>query len=91
MAKIKKSSKSSPMMDQDRQWQIDSAMSTVLRYNDLLKDKTLMKDVQKKAQEQLNTVNTNFKFGGTVKKAAPKKAIVAKKSVVKKAVVKKKK
>lgn len=79
MATIKKSSKSSSMVDQDRQWQVDSAMSTILRYNDLMKDKALMRDVQKKAQEQLNTVNTNLKYGGSVtKKAAPKKPVVKK-------------
>lgn len=82
MATIKKSTKSSPMVDQDRQWKVSSAMDTLLRYNDLLKDKGLMKDVQKKAQDQLGTVNSTLKMGGSIKKYAPKK-------VVKKAVKKK--
>jgi hypothetical protein len=82
MATIKKSTKASPMVDQDRQWKVSSAMDTLLRYNDLLKDKGLMKDVQKKAQDQLGTVNSTLKMGGSIKKYAPKK-------VVKKAVKKK--
>jgi len=90
MAKIKKSSQVVPM-DQDRQWKVESAMSTLLRYNDLLKDKALMRDVQKKAQDQLGTVNSTLKMGGSIKKAAPKKVVnkVAK-AVVKKVVAKKK-
>ena len=88
MAKIKKSSQAVPV-DQDRQWKIESAMSTLLRYNDLMKDKVLMNDVQKKAQDQLNTVTT-LKNGGMVKKAV-KKTVVKKaaKAVVKKVVSKK--
>lgn len=86
MATVKKAAKSSPMVDQDRQWKIDSALSTINRYNELMADKSLMADVQKKAQEQLNTVN-KFRSGGMLKKAAPKKAV---KKVVAKKVAKKK-
>ena len=82
MATVKKSTKSSPMMDQDRQWKVSSAMDTLLRYNDLLKDKGLMKDVQRKAQDQLGTVNNTLKMGGSIKKTAPKKMV--KKAVKKK-------
>ena len=82
MATVKKSTKSSPMVDQDRQWKVSSAMDTLLRYNDLIKDKALMKDVQKKAQDQLGTVNTTLKMGGSIKKTAPKKMV--KKAVKKK-------
>ena len=79
MATVKKASKSG--FDQEREWKIDSAMSTILRYNDLMKDQALMKDVQKKAQEQLNTVNTNLKNGGKVSKnSARSKAPVSKKA-----------
>lgn len=88
MATVKKSTKSSPIMDQDRQWKVSSAMDTLLRYNDLIKDKALMKDVQRKAQDQLGTVNTTLKMGGSIKKAAPKKMV--KKVMAKKAVSKKK-
>lgn len=85
MATVKKSTKSSPMMDQDRQWKVESAMNTLLRYNELLADKALMADVQKKAQDQLSTVNTTLKMGGKVaKKSARSKAPVSKKAVVKK-------
>lgn len=84
MATVKKSSKVTPM-DQERQWKVESAMSTILRYNELMADKSLMADVQKKAQDQLNTVSKSLKMGGKVtKKVAPKK-------VVKKAAPKKKK
>ena len=83
MATVKKASKPVPM-DQDRQWKVSSAMDTILRYNELMADKALMADVQKKAQDQLSTVNTTLKMGGKVtKKAAPKKAAV-KKSIPKK-------
>ena len=82
MATVKKSTKSSPMVDQDRQWKVSSAMDTLLRYNDLLKDKGLMKDVQRKAQDQLGTVNSTLKMGGSIKKTAPKKMV--KKAVKKK-------
>lgn len=86
MATVKKASKPVPM-DQDRQWKVSSAMDTILRYNELMADKALMADVQKKAQDQLSTVNTTLKMGGKVaKKSAP-----AKKAVVKKAAPKKKK
>jgi hypothetical protein len=93
MAKIKKSM--ATPVDQDRQWKVESAMNTILRYNELMDDKALMSDVQKKAQNQLNTVNNTLKMGGKVakksargkapvsKKAAPKK-VAAKKSVAKK-------
>lgn len=81
MSKVSKSTKSGSIgLDQDRQWKIESAMGTILRYNDLMKDKSLMQDVQKRAQDQLNTVNTNLKLGGAVKKASPKKAMPSKKS-----------
>lgn len=88
MAKIKKSQ--AIPMDQDRQWKVESAMSTLLRYNDLLKDKALMRDVQKKAQDQLGTVNSTLKMGGAIKKSAPKK-VVKKVAKAVKAVAKKKK
>lgn len=80
MATVKKSSKVTPM-DQDRQWKVESAMNTLLRYNELLADKALMADVQKKAQDQLSTVNTTLKMGGKVaKKSARSKAPVSKKA-----------
>ena len=83
MATIKKASKS--MVDQDRQWKVSSAMDTLLRYNDLLKDKELMKEVQSKAQDQLSTVTNTLKMGGKVnKKVAPKKAVVKKSTIKKK-------
>lgn len=84
MATIKKASKP-VQMDQDRQWKVSSAMDTILRYNELMADKALMADVQKKAQDQLSTVNTTLKMGGKVtKKAAPKKAAVKKSAAKKK-------
>lgn len=84
MATVKKASKVTPM-DQDRQWKVESAMNTLLRYNELLADKALMADVQKKAQDQLSTVNTTLKMGGKVaKKAASVKKVVAKKAASKK-------
>ena len=88
MAKIKKAQ--SAMVDQDRQWKVNSAMDTLLRYNELLADKALMADVQKKAQDQLSTVTNTLKMGGKVtKKAVSKKPMV--KKVAKKVVKKKKK
>jgi hypothetical protein len=91
MATVKKASKSSPMVDQDRQWKISSAMDTLLRYNELMADKALMSEVQKKAQDQLSTVNNTLKMGGKVaKKSARGKAPVSKKAAPKKASAKKK-
>jgi hypothetical protein len=84
MAKIKKAQ--SAMVDQDRQWKISSAMDTLLRYNELMADKALMSEVQKKAQDQLSTVNNTLKMGGKVaKKSARGKAPVSKKVAPKKA------
>jgi hypothetical protein len=89
MAKIKKASITP--MDQDRQWKVESAMNTILRYNELMADKALMSDVQKKAQSQLNTVNSTLKMGGKVaKKSARSKAPISKKAAPKKAAAKKK-
>lgn len=84
MATIKKASK--PVaMDQDRQWKVESAMNTLLRYNELMADKALMADVQKKAQDQLNTVSKSLKQGGIVSsKKAPKKSPSIKKAAPKK-------
>lgn len=59
-SKISKSSR-----NQERQWKIESAMSTINRYNELVSDRSLMRDVQKKAQEQLKTVQ---KLGGVTPK-----------------------
>jgi hypothetical protein len=88
MAKIKKSTPTP--MDQDRQWKVESAMNTILRYNELMADKALMSDVQKKAQSQLNTVNNTLKMGGKVaKKSARGKAPISKKAAPKKAAKKK--
>lgn len=90
MATIKKSTKSSPMVDQDRQWKVSSAMDTLLRYNDLLADKPLLAEVQKKAQDQLSTVNNTLKMGGKVTKSYTRgKAPVSKKATPKKVVKKK--
>jgi hypothetical protein len=89
MAKIKKAS--AVPMDQDRQWKVESAMNTILRYNELMADKALMSDVQKKAQSQLNTVNNTLKMGGKVaKKSVRGKVPVSKKATPKKAAPKKK-
>jgi hypothetical protein len=82
MAKIKKAQ--SAMVDQDRQWKVNSAMDTLLRYNELLADKALMADVQKKAQDQLSTVTNTLKMGGKVTKKAISKKPMAKKAMVKK-------
>ena len=85
MATVKKSTKSPSLVDQDRQWKVSSAMDTILRYNELMADKALMADVQKKAQDQLSTVNTTLKMGGKVtKKATPAKKVATKKTVSKK-------
>ena len=85
MATVKKSTKSSPMVDQDRQWKVSSAMDTLLRYNELMADKPLMAEVQKKAQDQLSTVNNTLKMGGKIaKKSTRSKAPVSKKATVKK-------
>lgn len=73
MAKISKQQAA-----QERGWQIDSAMNTLNRYNELMKDQALMRDVHKKAKEQLNMVTA--KLGGSFKKS-PKAAV--KKSIVK--------
>lgn len=90
MATVKKSTKSSPMMDQDRQWKVSSAMDTLLRYNDLIKDKALMRDVQRKAQDQLGTVNNTLRMGGKISKSSARgKAPISKKAVVKKTAKKK--
>ena len=65
-------------------------MNTLLRYNELLADKALMADVQKKAQDQLSTVNNTLKMGGKVaKKSARGKAPISKKAAPKKAITKK--
>lgn len=59
-----------PSPSQERNWEIESAMSTISRYNDIIKNKGLMKDVQNKAKEQLTTV---MKAGGIVAKTSAKK------------------
>jgi hypothetical protein len=82
MAKIKKAQ--SAIVDQDRQWKVNSAMDTLLRYNELLADKALMADVQKKAQDQLSTVTNTLKMGGKVTKKIASKKPIAKKAMVKK-------
>ena len=63
MAKKSTSKISKPSMSQERQWEIESAMSTIQRYNDILKNKELMSEVKKKAAELQKMVN-----GGTVKR-----------------------
>jgi capsular polysaccharide biosynthesis protein len=48
----KKSKKtSSPMIMEDRQWKIESALRTIKDYNEIVKDKKLMKEVATKAKE----------------------------------------
>lgn len=92
MATVKKASKSSPIMDQDRQWKVNSAMDTLLRYNELMADKALMADVQRKAQDQLSTVNNTLKMGGKIaKKSVRSKAPISKKATPKKVASKNKK
>lgn len=76
MAKISKQQAA-----QEREWQIESAMNTLNRYNDLMKDQKLMRDVQKKAQDQLSMVTA--KLGGKFSKKAAPKASAPKKSSVK--------
>jgi hypothetical protein len=63
MAKISKSEAA-----REREWQVNSAMSTLNDYNKLMKDRELMRDVQKKAQEQLNMVNSKLRGGDNVSK-----------------------
>lgn len=76
MATIKKSD---TVSSQERNWEIESAMNTITRYNDIIKNKDLMRDVQKKAKEQLNTV---MKAGGVVPKT-PSKKVSSKKPTTK--------
>jgi hypothetical protein len=38
---------------EQRRWEVESAMSTIKRYNDIMKDKSLMRDVKKAAQDQV--------------------------------------
>ena len=76
MAKISKEQAA-----REREWQVNSAMSTLNDYNKLMKDGGLMRDVQRKAQEQLNMVNSKFKMGGKVTKSSARgKAPISKKS-----------
>lgn len=81
MAKISKSE-----ANREREWQVNSAMNTLNDYNKLMKDGGLMRDVQKKAQEQLNMVNARLKNGGGIpsSRKAPKKSPAIKKVVAKK-------
>ena len=50
MAKKKKSNTLS-MVESDRQWKVESALRTIKDYNELIKDKKLMKEVAIKAKE----------------------------------------
>jgi hypothetical protein len=50
MAKKKKSDSIS-IIQSDRQWKIESALRTIKDYNELVKDKKLMKEVVVKAKE----------------------------------------
>ena len=64
MAKKSTSKISKPSMSQqERQWEIESAMSTIQRYNDIIKNKELMNAVKTKVNEMQKAVN-----GGAIKK-----------------------
>lgn len=53
MAQKKKSSKNVmlSMKEEEYKWKVESALRTIKDYNELTKDKKLMKDVAKKAKE----------------------------------------
>lgn len=62
MAKSKKSYKTS-MIEEDRKWKVESALRTIKDYNELVKDKKLMKEVAKKAKEvaeEAKEIASNF-------------------------------
>jgi hypothetical protein len=62
MAK-KKMSKSYSMTEEDKKWKIESALRTIKDYNELTKDKKLMKDVAKRAKEvatEAASIASNF-------------------------------
>lgn len=48
----KPSTKPSPMASDDNRWKVEDAMRTLMRAEELKKDKKLMSDVQKMAKEQ---------------------------------------
>jgi hypothetical protein len=50
MAK-KKTNMSKPMIEEEKKWKIESALRTIKDYNELVKDKSLMKEVAKRAKE----------------------------------------
>jgi hypothetical protein len=63
MAKKKMQSKSLSMIEEDRKWKVESALRTIKDYNELTKDKTLMKEVAKRAKEvaaEAASIASNF-------------------------------
>jgi hypothetical protein len=58
-----KKSKSLSMIAEDRKWKVESALRTIKEYNDIVKDKKLMKEVAteaKKVAKEASDIAGNF-------------------------------
>lgn len=62
-----------PSKSEMRKWEVESAMSTLQRAEEIKKDKSLMTAVQKEAKKQAQNL---MKLGGAVKPAAPKRKTI---------------
>lgn len=57
-AKDKTSTVSAPISKMEKKWEIESALSTLKRADEIRKDAKMMNDVKKFAQEQMNALRT---------------------------------
>jgi hypothetical protein len=58
-----KKSKGLSMIAEDRKWKVESALRTIKEYNDIVKDKKLMKEVAteaKKVAKEASDIAGNF-------------------------------
>jgi capsular polysaccharide biosynthesis protein len=61
----KKPTKAVPVKNpQERQWEVESAMNTIKRYNDIVKDRALMRDVK----TEINKMQKLVTGGSVIKK-----------------------
>ncbi len=70
-----------PNKSEMRKWEVESAMSTLQRAEEIRKDASLMRDVKSAAKKQAAQL---MKLGGPVKKTVTRKRATPKKTITRK-------